>query len=60
MTCLRVRVSWLLDSAALSSFFSSLPPLGLSPSGWPGMPPICTGVAAPRLVPGAMAAIWLA
>ncbi|MNN26254.1 hypothetical protein D3C81_1397550 [compost metagenome] len=30
-------------------------------SGFCGPPmPICTGLAAPRLVPGAMAAIWLA
>ena len=39
---------------------------GFAESGVPGSgegeagPPICTGVAAPRLVAGAMAATWLA
>jgi hypothetical protein len=41
----------------------SLPPSSLPPSSLPGSglpPPICTGVAAPSVVPGAIAAMWLA
>ena len=40
----------------------SLSAAGFSSSGGgkPGKPPICTGVAAPRLVPGAIAATWVA
>src|SRR6266436_4215476 len=41
--------------------FLSLPSLSGALPGRPGNgPPICTGVAAPRLVPGAMAAICVA
>ncbi|MGY4504602.1 hypothetical protein ACVWYH_008559 [Bradyrhizobium sp. GM24.11] len=43
-------------SAVLSLLSLSGVPLGRPGSG----PPICTGVAAPMLVPGAIAAIWVA
>ena len=45
-------------SAALISAVLVL--LGCSGEAGAGGPPICTGVAAPRLVPGAMAATWVA
>ena len=38
----------------------SAPGFSSSGAGKPGKPPICTGVAAPRLVPGAIAATWVA
>src|SRR5690606_30379936 len=58
-----LRGTALLDSfASLPSDLSDLSPLRGSSAGCDGggVTPICTGVAAPRLVPGAMAAIWLA
>ncbi len=65
-TCLRVIGS---DDAAASSEDLPLSVFAFAESsaglrGGSGAPipgtPICTGVAAPRLVPGAIAATWLA
>ncbi|MCY1373337.1 hypothetical protein D9M69_606050 [compost metagenome] len=55
MICLRVRVS----SGSGGEFLSVVGGRGGS-GAVPGRPPICTGEAAPRLVPGVMAAMWLA
>ena len=51
---LRPRVSaspWMSAAASVVAFLASVVSIG---------PPICTGVAAPMLVPGAIAATWLA
>ncbi len=57
-TCLRVIVAELLPP----SLFPDLSPFAPGSSSFPAPPgaPIATGVAAPRLVAGAIAATWLA
>ena len=52
--------SWDAAGFAWSLSSLSLLPLPSRPDGSPGSPPICTGVAAPRFVPGAIAAICAA